>query len=82
MPIVIKAKKNETTSDVIKKFKKAVSATNVVQVARDRAYFQKPSQVKAVKKHVIKRAQRRLRSLKRRKNANPSLMTRLLEIIH
>lgn len=68
MPIIIKANKNDSAGDVIKKFKKASASTNVVQQAKDRRYFTKPSQVRAQKKIKVKRLQHRIRTLKRMKN--------------
>lgn len=81
MPIVIKAKNNDNTNDVIRKFKKAVAAADVVQKAKDRAFYQKPSQIKAVKKREVIRAHKRLRSLKRQKNVSPNSIAHLLEVI-
>lgn len=68
MPIVIKAKTNQSSNDVIRQFKKAVSATDIVQRVRDRRYFIKPSQIRAVKKQEIAKQKKRRRSLKRMKN--------------
>lgn len=81
MPIVIKAQGNDSTNDVIRKFKKAVSATNIVQQAKDRAVFVKPSQKRAVKKISTKRLQRRVRKLKRMKNISPQVIQRITDRI-
>lgn len=82
MPIVIKAQGNESTNDVIRKFKKAVSATNIVQQAKDRAVFVKPSQKRAVKKIATKRLQKRVRTLKRMKNISPQVIQRITDRIN
>lgn len=79
MPIVIKAQGSDTTGDVIKKFKKAAASSNVVIIAKDRAFFQKPSRKRAVKKIERKRLQRRARSLKKMKNISPASLERLNE---
>lgn len=79
MPIIIKAQGNDNTSDVIKKFKKAAAASNVVTIAKDRAYFRKPSKIRAEKKIQLKRLQRRARTLKRMKNISPAALERLNE---
>ena len=79
MPIVIKARGSDSTNDVIKKFKKAVAQTNIVQSAKDRAFFQKPSQKRAVKKIEQKRLQRRARALKRMKNISAQVLQRIDE---
>lgn len=79
MPIVVKAQGSDTTGDVIKKFKKAAASSNVVIIAKDRAFFQKPSRKRAVKKIERKRLQRRARSLKKMKNISPASLERLNE---
>lgn len=81
MPIVIKADSNDTTGDVIRKFKKAAAATNVVQQAKDRRYHQKPSQLKAQKKIEKNRLRKKMRSLKKTKNIGPEVIERLKERI-
>lgn len=81
MPVIIKAKASDSTSDIIRKFKKAVAATDLVQKAKDRSFHQKPSKIKAVKKHDMKRAQKRLRSLKKQKNVSSASIARLTEMI-
>ena len=77
MPIVIKAKKGESTNDVIRKFKKAAVASGVVQKAKDSRYYQKPSKVRAAKTATRSRLKRRARSLKKMKNISPQVITRI-----
>jgi ribosomal protein S21 len=79
MPIVIRAQGSESTFDVIKKFKKAVMASNIVQIAKDRAVYQKPSQVRAVKKIAKNRLQKRSRKLKRMKNISPIVLQKIAD---
>lgn len=79
MPIVIKATGSDSTGDVIKKFKKATSASNIVILAKDRAVYQKPSQKRAVKKIEMKRLRKRARSLKKMKNISPQTLQRINE---
>jgi ribosomal protein S21 len=79
MPIVIKAQGNESTFDVIKKFKKAVVASNIVQIAKDRAVYQKPSRLRAVKKIAKNRLHKRARKLKKMKNISPLVLQRIAE---
>ena len=79
MPIVVKAKAKDTTHDVIKRFKKAIAKTDIVQKAKDDQYFQKPSRLRAVKKIELKRLGKRLRKLKRMKNIPPSSLERLAQ---
>lgn len=79
MPIVIRAQGSESTFDVIKKFKKAVMASNIVQIAKDRAVYQKPSQVRAVKKIAKNRLQRRSRALKKMKNISPVVLQKIAD---
>jgi len=59
MPIVIRAKKNDSTSDVIKKFKKFVASANVLEIAKDREFYFKPSAVKNIKNNELKRQKQR-----------------------
>jgi len=79
MAIVIKAQGNDNTFDVIKKFKKAVASTGIVQKAKDRRFFTKPSQERAVKKIEMKRLQKRARSLKKQKNVSSASLQRIKE---
>lgn len=79
MPIVIKAQGNDSTFDVIKRFKKAVMSSNIVQNAKDRAVFQKPSRVRAVKKIAKNRLQKRARKLKRMKNISPTVLQKIAD---
>lgn len=79
MPIIIKAKSGDSTHDVIKKFKKAVTNSDIVQKARDRKFFVKPSQERAVKKTEKRRLRKRSRSLKKMKNISQSALQRISE---
>lgn len=79
MPIVIKAQGNDSTNDVIKKFKKAVAATDIVQTAKDRRYYTKPSQLRQVKKTEVRRLRKRARALKKMKNIAPATLQRLMD---
>ena len=49
MAIVVKAKANDSTNDLIKRFKKIVVTTDIVQKVKDRQFYQKPSQMKKMK---------------------------------
>lgn len=77
MPIVIKAQGNDSTQDLIKKFKKAVSMSDVVQKAKDNRYFVKPSQKRKVKKIEMNRLRKRSRSLKKMKNISSTTIQRI-----
>ena len=77
MPIIVKAQGSDSTLDVIKKFKKATAGSNVIVDARERAYYRKPSQVRAVKKIEMKRLRKRSRSLKKMKNISPQAIQRI-----
>ena len=81
MPIVIKAQGNDSTSDVIRKFKKAAASTDVVQKAKNRRYFQKPGKVMAQKKIERNRLRRRARTLKHTKNVSAEAIEKLYERI-
>ncbi len=69
MPIIIRAKGDDHTGDLIKKFKKVIAATNIIQVVKDRKYYLKPSEVRTVRQNEIRRMKKRLRSIKKLKNA-------------
>ncbi|MBW7944273.1 hypothetical protein H3C70_02650 [Patescibacteria group bacterium] len=69
MPIVLKARNDDHTGDLIKKFKKVIAATNIIQVVKDRKYYQKPSELRTVRLNEIRRSQKRKRAIKKMKNA-------------
>ncbi len=77
MAIVVKAKKGDSTNDVIRKFKKASIASGVVQKAKDSRYYKKPSKVRAEKTATRNRLKRRARSLKKMKNISPQVISRI-----
>lgn len=79
MPIIIRAHGNDSTNDLIKKFKKVTIATDVVQIVKDRRYYQKPSKIKAVKNTEMRRLKKRARSLKKLKNISPQVIARIEE---
>lgn len=68
MPIIIKARGDDHTGDLIKKFKKVMAATNIIQIVKDRKYYQKPSEVRTMRMNELRRMKKRMRSLKRQKN--------------
>jgi ribosomal protein S21 len=77
LPIIVKAKKSESTNDLIRKFKKLTAAADVVQIVKDRRYFQKPSKVKSMKTSENSRLEKRARSLKRMKNISPQVLAKI-----
>jgi ribosomal protein S21 len=79
MPIIVKAQGNDSTLDVIKKFKKAAAQSDIVQKTKDRRYYTKPSQQRAVKKTEMRRLRKRARNLKRMKNVSPLSLQRIAE---
>lgn len=68
MPIIIKAKGDDHTGDLIKKFKKVIAATNIIQVVKDRKYYMKPSEVRTQRMNELRRMKKRMRSIKKLKN--------------
>ncbi len=68
MPIILKARNDDHTSDLIKKFKKIMAATDIIQIVKDRKYYQKPSEVRTIRMNEIRRSQRRKRAVKKMKN--------------
>lgn len=77
LPIIIKAKKNQNTNELIRNFKKKVAAADVVQKVKDRRYFQKPSKMKSVVTSSKKRLKKRMRSLKKMKNTPSFVLERI-----
>lgn len=77
MAIIVRAKKGDSTNDVIRKFKKASMATGIVQKVRDSRYYRKPSHIKAEKTADRSRLKRRARSLKKMKNISPQTLARI-----
>ena len=69
MPIVIKARGDDHPGDLIKKFKKVMAATNIVQVVKDRKYYLKPSEIRTVRMNELRRMSKRKRAIKKMKNA-------------
>lgn len=65
MPIVVRAKKNDNTGDVIKKFKKIVAVAEVLENAKNREFHFKPSAIKNIKYNEKKRVKRRTRLMQR-----------------
>jgi ribosomal protein S21 len=70
VPIIIRAKGDDHTGDLIKKFKKVIAATDIIQVVKDRRYYQKPSEVRTVRQNEIRRMKKRLRAIKKQKNVS------------
>jgi ribosomal protein S21 len=79
LPIIIKAQGSDSTNDVIKKFKKVMIATDIVQRVKDRRYYIKPAKLKAQKTIEHARLQKRARSLKKMKNVAPQVLVRMKE---
>jgi ribosomal protein S21 len=77
LPIVIKAKKNQSTNDLIRNFKKKVAATDIVQMVKDRRYYQKPSKIKSVAMSSKRRLKKRMHSLKKMKNTPSFVIERI-----
>lgn len=79
LPVIVKAKKNQNTNDVIRQFRKQAAAADIVQLVRDRRFFKKPSRKKAEKQSEVSRLRKRARSLKKRKNVSPQVISRINE---
>ncbi len=77
LPVIIKAKKNQSTGDVIRQFKKAIAVAGVVQIAKDRRYFAKPSRIKADVTADKSRLKKRAQSLKKRKNVSKTAIAKI-----
>lgn len=59
MALVVKAKKNDSTNDLIKKFKKLVAIANIIDIAKDRQFHLKPALKRNIRYNELKRQKRR-----------------------
>jgi len=66
MPIIVKAKKGEDNSGLIRKFKKFLQIDDVVSLVRDRRYHKPPSVIKKEVKTELKKRMRRENKLRKR----------------
>jgi len=66
MPIIVKAKKGDDNSGLIRKFKKFLQFDYVVTMVRDRRYHKPPSVKRKERQTEIKKSLRRERSIQRR----------------
>ncbi len=81
MPIVIKSQKGDSTRDLIRQFKKATAATDIVNKVKDRRYYVKPSEQMNILKSQKRRLKKKIRSLKKMKNVSPRVIEYLTERI-
>lgn len=79
MPIVIKAQKGDSTRDLIRQFKKATAATDIVNKVKDRRFYIKRAQKMNVLKSQKRRLKNKIRSLKKMKNISPRVIEYLTE---
>ena len=63
VPTIIKAKKDEPASSVIRRFKKQVLQDGVLKDIKKKEYYLKPSQLKKERKKEWERQKRRTRRL-------------------
>ena len=74
MPIVIKTQRGDSTRDIIRQFKKATAATDIVNKVKDRRFYVKRAQEMNVLKSQKRRLKNKIRSLKRMKNISPRII--------
>ena len=63
MATIIKAKKDEPATSLIKRFKKTVAADQILKIAKEREFYRKPSEIKKEKKKEVFRLRRRERRM-------------------
>jgi ribosomal protein S21 len=68
LPIIIKARNDDSSGDIVKKFKKIVAAADIVQIVKDRRYYQKPSEKRTIIMNEYRRTEKRARIFKKMKN--------------
>ena len=66
MALVVKAKKNDSANDLIKKFKKLVAIANIIDIAKDRQFHLKPALKRNIQHNEIKRQKRRAARIAKR----------------
>ncbi|MEA2056565.1 MAG: 30S ribosomal protein S21 [Patescibacteria group bacterium] len=81
MAVVVKAKKDDSTSSLIRRFKKAVKSEDIVQKTRDRRYYKKPATLRAERKSTKRHLKKRLKTVKKMKNASPRSIQHLKQRI-
>jgi ribosomal protein S21 len=81
MAIVIKARPGDNTGDLVKRFKKAVASSDMLQKVKDRQFYQRPSQARKIAHNDMRRLTRRLRGLKKMKNIDPEIISRMTDKI-
>jgi len=69
MPIIVKAKKGEDNSGLIRKFKKFLQIDDIVTLVRDRRYHKPPAVLRKERNTELKKRLRRERTLQRRQRA-------------
>jgi ribosomal protein S21 len=80
MPIIIKANgKSDSSSDLIRRFKRAIMATDLVTIVKDRRFHVGPAEAKNKRLNEKRRLHKKLRSLKRMKNISPEVIKRMTE---
>ncbi|MBU0576511.1 hypothetical protein KJ707_03385 [Patescibacteria group bacterium] len=79
MPIVIKAQKGDNVRDLMRRFKKATSTTDIVTMVKDRRYNIKQAQQRNVVNSQKRRLKKKVRSLKKMKNVPPRVIEYLTE---
>ena len=79
MPIVIKTQKGDSTRDLIRQFKKATAATDIVNKVKDRRFYVKRAQEMNILKSQKRRLKNKIRSLKKMKNISPRVIAYLTE---
>lgn len=82
MPIIIRKTKKDSAASLMRKFKKITTYMNIVQDARDKRYYKKPSTIKAEKNSEIRHLKKKLKTLKKMKNISPQSLERLRDKIN
>jgi ribosomal protein S21 len=82
MPVIIKKTKKDSAASLMRKFKKITTYMNIVQDARDKRYYKKPSTIKAEKNSEKRHLKKKLKTLKKMKNISPQSLERLRDKIN
>lgn len=67
MPTIVKSKPGESKSQLIQRFKKDVLQAQIIEIAREKKAYIKPSEKRKLVKNEFRRLKKRRKRLKSRK---------------
>lgn len=67
MPTVVKSKPGESKSALIQRFKKVVLEAQIIDIAKEKQAYIKPSEKRKIRKNELRRLRKRRKRLKAQK---------------